>query len=256
MPIYTIHLIALHTPLPHFLENVAETPFKPLLTARIIRWIIKPTLLHASPAWDTLLIYPGPATSLPNPLRNMIQREWSIQAGIPSSIITSFSSTNTRLLSPSSSSDNVPPLTGSLSDPVKAESAQSLELNDELQHWIESSDAPKGAVSMLNLLAFNPGAKAQYLEYGKAFPDSVGKRRGGVAKLVGKIVEGSSSDGSGEWDEMALAQYPSLKHFADMIASEDYQDANQKWRLPSLRDTCILCTSEVALGGDVDKAKL
>ena len=48
---------------------------------------------------------------------------------------------------------------------------------------------------------------------------------------------------------MALAHYPSVEHFADMIASEDYQAANRRWRLPSLKDTCILCTSEIELGG-------
>lgn len=48
---------------------------------------------------------------------------------------------------------------------------------------------------------------------------------------------------------MALAHYPSLQHFACMLASADYQRANHKWRLPSLKDTCILCTSEVDLGG-------
>ena len=45
--------------------------------------------------------------------------------------------------------------------------------------------------------------------------------------------------------QLAIADYPSLEHFADMIASEDYQEVNQKWRVPSLVDTCILCTTEV-----------
>jgi len=51
----------------------------------------------------------------------------------------------------------------------------------------------------------------------------------------------------GEWDEIALAHYPSILHFADMLASEDYQEVNQKYRVGSLRDTCILCTSELDL---------
>jgi hypothetical protein len=51
----------------------------------------------------------------------------------------------------------------------------------------------------------------------------------------------------GRWDEMALAHYPSLQYFADMLASEDYQAVNRKWRVPSLRDTLILCTSELGL---------
>ena len=48
---------------------------------------------------------------------------------------------------------------------------------------------------MLNLFAFIPGRKNQYLKYGKAFSDSVGSRRGGgLETLVGKIVPATCSD--------------------------------------------------------------
>lgn len=138
-----------------------------------------------------------------------------------------------------------------------------------------------GAVSMLNFLAFKPGAAHHdaYKRYGAAFAGSIGKRRGGEAKLVGNVVRppsgGSGSDsgdggdsgevgkgkkGQEEWDEFALAHYPSIEHFADMLASEDYQEVNLKERVPSLRDTCILCTSELAVeeilrGGGDEKAR-
>ena len=56
--------------------------------------------------------------------------------------------------------------------------------------------------------------------------------------------------------QIAVAHYPSLEHFADMIASDDYQDANKKWRLPSLKDTLILCTTEVDLDEPMTKANL
>lgn len=79
---------------------------------------------------------------------------------------------------------------------------------------------------MLNLLAFWPGKEAHesYLQYGKAFGESIGKKRGGKAKIVGKVVaagQGTSQkkrqEGKGEkgdhqdgwWDEVALAHYPS-----------------------------------------------
>jgi hypothetical protein len=32
-----------------------------------------------------------------------------------------------------------------------------------------------------------------------------------------------------------------------MLASEDYQEVNHRYRVGSLRDTLILCTSELAL---------
>jgi hypothetical protein len=104
-------------------------------------------------------------------------------------------------------------------------------------------------------------------QYGKAFATDVGASRGGTAKLVGKVINVSSSiplsesssfapfsqsseetlgDNGKEFDEVAVAHYPSIRHFEDMLRGEDYQAANQKWRVPALRDTFILCTSELA----------
>lgn len=99
---------------------------------------------------------------------------------------------------------------------------------------------------MLNLLSFLPGKKESYLQYGAAFGNSVGKKYGGNAKVVGTVV-GEGEKKESEWNEVAFAQYPSLGHFRAMLQDAGYQDANQKWRLPALRDTFILCTSEVVL---------
>ncbi|KAL8937603.1 MAG: hypothetical protein Q9216_004343 [Gyalolechia sp. 2 TL-2023] len=261
MPVCTVELLSLHSDIPHFLHHLQQTSIKPLVIARVIRWIIKPThlskdaLLNQNPPWDLLLMYEGSQFEFPSSVQSCIQKQWSIQVGVPSSVVASFQEKNTTLLYPPSRS--VPPLTASLSKPQKTGSAQSLELDDELHQWITSgNDAPRGAVSMLNLLAFHPGKQAQYLKYGKAFAEEVGKRRGGLAKLVGKVIPGSGDGGHDGWDEMALAHYPSLEHFADMLASEDYQRANHEWRLPSLKDTCILCTSELNLGQEEGKARL
>ena len=65
---------------------------------------------------------------------------------------------------------------------------------------------------MLNLLAFIPGKKEQYLKYGKAFSESVGSRRGGDAKLVGKIVPGTCSDGCNEWEEVRRIYWASIEN--------------------------------------------
>jgi hypothetical protein len=111
---------------------------------------------------------------------------------------------------------------------------------------------------MLNLLAFHPtqSAKQSYQTYGRIFADCVGSRHGGNAKVVGTVVpnppspESSDRSASG-WQEIAIAQYPSILHFAAMLGSRDYQEVNQKFRVPSLRDTCILCTSEIAVEEEV-----
>jgi hypothetical protein len=140
----------------------------------------------------------------------MIKVAWRIAAGVPSKLLSSFESINSRLLHPLPNS--VPPLTNSLSDPQKSGSTQLLELTDELHSWIRSDESPKGAISMLNLLAFIPGKKEQYLKYGKAFSESVGSRRGGDAKLVGKIVPGTCSDGCNEWEEVRRIYWASIEN--------------------------------------------
>jgi hypothetical protein len=137
-----------------------------------------------------------------------------------------------------------------------------------LEEWIEMysrGENGNGAVSMLNLLAFKEGMKDSYLKYGAEFSRSIGSKRGGEAKIVGSVVSKEGDEGKGDremdagkdgWDEVALAHYPSIKHFEDMLASEDYQAVNQKYRVPALRDTCILCTCELGLEVGEGRAKL
>ena len=95
-----------------------------------------------------------------------------------------------------------------------------------------------------------------YAAYGRAFVDVAG-RRGGDAKLVGNVVldldagagkDGDSSMGrsGGEWwNEFSLVHYPSLLAFCDMLAGEDYQEINRRYRLNALRDTVLICTKEI-----------
>ncbi|KAL9583694.1 MAG: hypothetical protein Q9212_002560 [Teloschistes hypoglaucus] len=250
MVVCSVFLLSLRTSIPNFLAAVRATSpgLDPLVTAKVIRWIITPTtlsketLLSPSSPWHILLILSGALTTLPEHLQPLIENQGSIQAGVPSKLISTFATTNHNLLHPSPA--DVPPLTGSLADPKTTPSAQALELSGELRDWISGGKGPRGSVSMLNLLAFKHGRKDQYLEYGKAFAKSIGSKRGGVAKIIGKVTSESCDDG---WDEVALAHYPSLEHFADMLAGEDYQAVNKRSRVGSLRDTCILCTSEVEI---------
>lgn len=70
---------------------------------------------------------------------------------------------------------------------------------------------------------------------------------GGEAKLLGLVVENEGRKRAAQWDEVSLVSYHSLQHFAAMAASEEYQDINRTYRLPSLDDTSIICTQEVDL---------
>jgi hypothetical protein len=215
--------------------------------------------------WDLLLILPN-TDALPTSLQNLVEHHWSITAGIPSRLLQNFPSRNNKLLHPDPSS--VPKLSENGSKKT-TESSQNLELSDELNKWIETlvnsgTTEGKGAVSMFNLLAFNPGMKDEYLKYGAAFAKTIGSRHGGNAKIVGNATHvngtpiakssnnsvcthGEVGGAKDDWDEIALAHYPSILHFRDMLANEDYQEVNKRHRVPSLRDTGILMTSEIAV---------
>jgi len=258
-----IHLLSLkpNASIPNFLWTLRshENTFKPLVISRVVRWIILPTTLSTGPLlaqnihWDLLLILPS-TDLLPRQLQDLVQHQWAVRAGIPSRLLQDFDKKNEKLLKPKK--EDVPPLTGSLDKPRIASSAQGLEFSPELREWISGfgkTEQGSSAVSMLNLLAFKPGLKEEYLKYGAEFAKSIGSKRGGNAKIVGTVIHGGEKDGGEGWDEVALAHYPSIWHFADMLASEDYQSVNQKHRVPSLKDTFILCTSEVGLGEYVDK---
>jgi hypothetical protein len=264
MPLCTLHLLALHSttpnPLSTFISTLKSSNVKPLVISRVIRWIILPSklstehLLARNIAWDLLLIVPS-ADPLPSDLATLAQHHWSVTAGVPSRLTADFASANEKLLHPALAS--VPALSPQGAKKTTA-SSQDLELSGELNAWIDAfvrsgGRQGQGAVSMFNLLAFNPGMKAEYLKYGAAFAKSIGARHGGNAKIVGNVtaVNGQgvtgSEKGGDAWDEIALAHYPSIAHFRDMLSSDDYQEVNHRHRVGSLRDTCILMTSEIAI---------
>lgn len=262
MPVCSINILSLSCPLQQFLSALSASPVKPLVVSKVIRWIILPgstssaQLLAQNIHWDVLVILPS-AEALPTELQKLVAHQWIVRAGVPSRLLQDFEKKNERLLRPQQG--DVPELTGSLNKPKKmADSAQGLELSPELKKWIQElgrTNIGQGAVSMLNLLAFKPGMKEEYLKYGAEFAKSIGVKRGGNAKIVGTVVHGKGDDGGEGWDEVALAHYPSIWHFADMLAGEDYQAVNQKHRVGSLKDTFILCTSELA-AEEISKAKL
>ncbi|CAD6449053.1 e50c3034-8dd5-4921-a55a-3aaf44e20837 [Sclerotinia trifoliorum] len=252
MPACTLRLLSLAVAIPEFLSALSKTSVTPLTIGRVVRWIVLPTSISIDPLlarnihWDILMILPN-TDVLPSSLQNLIIHQWQVTAGVPSRLIQDFTSKNEKLLK--SQPEDIPPLTGRLNEHSTTSSAQALELSPPLLEWIKtfSKQEGRGAVSMLNLLAFQPGLKEQYLKYGVEFAKSIGSKRGGVAKIVGTVIhEGNSEEGS-EWDEVALAHYPSIEHFADMLASEDYQEVNHKYRVGSLKDTFILCTTELNL---------
>ncbi|TGO63048.1 hypothetical protein BOTNAR_0105g00080 [Botryotinia narcissicola] len=250
MPACTLHLLSLSVTVTDFLSALSTTSLTPLTIGRVVRWIVLPTSISIDPLiarnihWDILMILPN-TDILPASLQNLILHQWQVTAGIPSRLLHDFASKNRRLLDPRP--EDTPPLTGSLNNYRAKASAQSLELSPPLMEWIKTyrNQEGRGAVSMLNLLAFKPGLKEEYLKYGAEFAKSIGSKRGGIAKIVGTVIHEGDSKERGEWDEVAVAHYPSIEHFADMLASEDYQEVNHRHRVGSLKDTFILCTTEL-----------
>lgn len=258
MPLASIHLVRLSasSSIQSFLQRLDSSGNKAIIIARCVRWIIKPEQLSVSQLldvqWDLFLVLPDAQDSSKagpfDQMQDSISAHWTVTVGIPSRVLQGFEQRNNRLLHPHAG--DVPELTGSMSKPHIADSAQGLELSNELLSWSQGFKLGRdGAVSMLNLLAFKSveGADESYRRYGKAFGESIGRRRGGDAKLVGKVVPNANTKHEDQegWEEFALAHYPSIRHFVDMIASEDYQEVNHRDRLPSLKDTCILCTTEL-----------
>lgn len=251
MPLLTLHLFSLEPSISpqSFHHLLKQSPSVNVIVASRPRHIvIHPSILDKNvlenPSWD-LLVLLGNASSndnpVPEPLRKYIKAEYKITTGVPSKLLSSYP-TRDAVLKTSSASI---PLTGSLYKLLKSSEAkntsQNLEVSPELLDFMTRlSKTYSGPVTMLNLLHFHPDGKKNYYQYGQAFIPVAGKR-GGNAKLVGNVVPPGSgaSDSRGPadrpesewWNEISIVHYPSIRHFCDMLAGDDYQEINEKYRL-------------------------
>ncbi|CAG8229658.1 unnamed protein product [Penicillium nalgiovense] len=252
MPVATLHLLTLtkSTDAQSFLQKLRQSPSTRVIVASRPRHVvIHPNILDnhplASNPWDLIVLLqvtqPNEQGPIPSALRRLITNEYIITTGIPSKLLSDYQARDSRLKNDASSI----PLTGSLDKVVREgskEASQNLEVSPELLRFMnELSKTHKGPVTMLNLLHFHhPDGKKNYHQYGQAFIPVAGKR-GGSAKLVGNVVppasEKSDSRGSRNrsqqdwWNEISIVHYPSIRHFCDMLAGEDYQAINERYRL-------------------------
>lgn len=258
MPLTSLYLVSLAPStsitafIPLLYSSLPATQH-PILVGRPLRWMIEPWISSPSKAeedavkalstnsWDLLLIFPSVVEKLPAQATAHVKQSYSLTVGISSKIISGFSQHNQMLLH--AAPHTIPALTGSLDKPPSASSSRDLQLTPDLRAWMTSAKSPKTAPSMLNFLSIHPGKLESYQAYGRAFASDVGSRRGGVAKIVGTVV--SPENTTGVWDEIAVAHYPSVWHFADMAMGEDYQAVNAKYRVGALKGTAILCCNEL-----------
>ncbi|HEV3355038.1 MAG TPA: DUF1330 domain-containing protein [Acidimicrobiales bacterium] len=97
-----------------------------------------------------------------------------------------------------------------------------------------------GPVVMLNLLKFKAGGGSdEYGRYGDSAVRMV-EERGGRVIWMGRaehLLIGEDTEG--DWDAVALVEYPSKKDFIEMTSSSSYQDAH-KHREAGLERTVLL----------------
>ncbi|KAI1351402.1 hypothetical protein F5Y01DRAFT_125175 [Xylaria sp. FL0043] len=273
MVLCSFHLIALKdgTTPSTLLSSLRKAGIKPIVQARVFRWMILPTQLSAGHLlarnihWDMLLVLPENTNINPSIRAASIAAEWTATVGTSAKLLSGYAPLNAELLNP-----RVPvaPASLDLEAAARADSSQNLELTPELAEFIGSLPAHLRShpVSMLNLLSFNPGKQAQYVKYGQEFSARVGARHGGRVKIVGKVTGSGMAEKEEEgdatkkqqqyqqkegWDEVAFVHYPTIAHFASMAGDKDYQDVNHKYRLGALKDTFIICVLEINDDGEV-----
>ncbi len=194
-------------------------------------------------AWDVFLLFAG-SVELPAETKTYVKADWKLEADAPPPMLGAFSTTNQRQSRPKA--EDVPPLTGKWDHPDKPDPGihQKLDYSPELQDWVRTfgTREGEGAVSMLNLLAYHDGKRETYMKYVEAFGASVGKAVGSEAKIIGHVTSCSSTpDGEREWEDAAIVHYPSIYHFADVLGNEEYQKLDVKYKVGTIKDTCILC---------------
>jgi hypothetical protein len=255
MVVCHLHVVSLKSDasVTTFLTKLRQNGVKPVFQARILRWMILPRKLSAghllarNTHWDLVLALQD-GVVIPAAAQANIAAIWTAACGISSTALSNYANLNTTLLHPPPGSVQ-PASLPALSPSSSSDADQNLQVSPEWLQWIAAlpPSVRTHPVSMLNLLAFNPGKRDQYAQYGAAFSKRVGSRHGGHVKLVGRVLDSADGGqvGGDGWEEIAYVHYPTIEHFAAMAGSRDYQAVNEEYRLGALRDTFILCCQEV-----------
>ncbi|KAF1814447.1 hypothetical protein P152DRAFT_456703 [Eremomyces bilateralis CBS 781.70] len=241
MPEYSLHLLALKPgyTIPTFLSTIHSNSITPLVQAQVLRWIILPQkqstvpLLAHNVRWDLLLVVERTVV-LPTQATSQVTASWTAEISLHPNDVKDYATKNAKLLEASKRS---PP-------PTSGDSEMTTELRDWLSH--RPSAQQTHPISMLNLLAFNPGRREQYRQYGQAFGQAITPKLGNSRKFMGNVIGGQGREEG--WEEVLLVHNHSLGHFAAMSGDPEFLAINKKFRLGTLKDTAILCVMDV--GGD------
>lgn len=241
MPALTIHLCRLNifTSVKSFLQELSDEPSVEIVLASRLRYTILKSQdldqegLAQGKRYELLLLLKTTNGGIPSNLRGHVWFEYKVNIGIPATLLSTYPARNAKLLG-----DQRGLVSTDLSQRTKEM------LDPDLVQFMERLTRTYGdkPVTMLNLLCFHSGEKESYKRYGQAFV-SVAARYGGNAKLVGSVIHGKSNGAAGPgeepkgskagawWDEISLVHYPSIKAFCNMLASDEYREINDKYRI-------------------------
>jgi len=286
MPVCALHLVELQDSsakgIDAFLTQLLSAGSNPaqfgvVTVSKVQAPIIRPTLvdqkiLNDTP-WTLLLVINGSESHiLPSALSGSVKAHYSLVSGIPSKIVSNYDAISDKLrnvqpppplleIKLDDQGDVIPPAKSNAPSTTRDDgqdlslSPALLGLAKRLNHEVKHH----GPVSMLNLLHFHTdkGAVESYHEYGRRFATVAGKR-GGNAKLVGIVIsplKDGQKDSRGKpdrkkedwWNECTLVHYPSINAFIDMSVDDEYQFINKEYRLKAIKDTALICTTEIDL---------
>lgn len=181
------------------IDQLSKHGVDPLLTARPVEWMIHPsvgTYLLAND-WDLLLILESHVLMPDEVIQNAVDASYALNVKLPSPP-DNFREQNQAYLR--EHADAEPPLLSLPKKPLRSLSSQRLELTPSLLALAHSDLCPKGPVSMLNFVSFQPwpGAAEDYKKYVDANKAGPQKRIGSRVKFIGPVDNGGSGRGKGE----------------------------------------------------------
>jgi uncharacterized protein (DUF1330 family) len=108
------------------------------------------------------------------------------------------------------------------------------------------ADPTEGAVVMVNLLSFKPGAEAAYMRYAAAMRKIV-EGRGGRFLWSGRVTAQVVGSGGEGFQVVGLVEYPSRKVFVEIATSQEVA-AIGVHRTEGLEGQWLLAATATSLG--------
>lgn len=180
-------------------DKLKDNGINPLIVAKPVEWIIQPSVATylLTHDWDLLLVL-EPGVELPQSVQGLIDAAYTVRVKQPERALEGFRERNEKLLKQDEGGD--PPLSSLPKKPLRSLSSQRLELTPSLMALANSDLCPKGPVSMLNFVAFQPWPEAgekykKYVNVNKAGPQ---KKVGSSVKFIGPVDNGAGEKGRGE----------------------------------------------------------